>query len=80
MKMTVFCVVALHSRVKLTDISEVLTASIITDRPDDGGSNHLRNVRRLLPDYTAQQSKGQLCSMLRLFHLIQQSLQLKHCR
>jgi hypothetical protein len=23
--------------------------------PDDGGSKHLRNVRKLLPDYTVQQ-------------------------
>jgi hypothetical protein len=27
--------------------------------PDDGGSNHLWNIGKLLPDYTAQQSRRQ---------------------
>jgi hypothetical protein len=29
------------------------------DRPDDGGSNHLWNVGKLLPDYTAQHPRRQ---------------------
>jgi hypothetical protein len=28
-------------------------------RPDDGGSKYIRNVGKLLPDYTAQQSRKQ---------------------
>jgi hypothetical protein len=40
MKMTVFWVVALYSLVEVTDVSEMLTASIIR-YPDDGGSTHL---------------------------------------
>jgi hypothetical protein len=27
------------------------------DHPDDGGSKNLRNVGKLLPDYTAQQTQ-----------------------
>jgi hypothetical protein len=38
---------------KLTDVSEVLTASIIRV-PDDGGNNYLWNVCQFLRDYTAQ--------------------------
>jgi hypothetical protein len=41
----------------LTDVSDVLTASIIPGRPDDGGSQHLSNVGQFLPDYTAQHPK-----------------------
>jgi hypothetical protein len=36
---------------KLTDVSEALTAPIITvmmNRPDDGGSKHFRNVGQFL--------------------------------
>jgi hypothetical protein len=29
------------------------------DRPDDGGSKHLWNVDKLLPDYTLQQPRRQ---------------------
>jgi hypothetical protein len=36
------------------DVSEVLADSI-TYKPVDGGSKHLSNVGKLLPDYTAQQ-------------------------
>jgi hypothetical protein len=28
--------------------------ALLTRRPDDGGSKHLWNVSKLLPDYTAQ--------------------------
>jgi hypothetical protein len=55
MKATVFWDVAPYSLAKV--VSEVLAVSIImmsTDCPDDGGSKHLRNVGKLLPDYTAQ--------------------------
>jgi hypothetical protein len=34
------------------------------DRPDDGGSNHLLNVGKLLPDNTAQQPRRQSPSYL----------------
>jgi hypothetical protein len=54
MNMTVFCDVANVFSQKSTDVSEVLTASIIrgTHRPDEG-SKHFRNVGKLLRDYTA---------------------------
>jgi hypothetical protein len=53
MEMIVFWIVAPCSLAeKFTDVSEVLTASIIRammgDRPDDGGSKHLRNFGELL--------------------------------
>jgi hypothetical protein len=40
-KMAAFWVVAPCSLVEVHQISEVLTASIITHRPDDGGSKDL---------------------------------------
>jgi hypothetical protein len=40
---------------------QVLTTAS-THRLDDGGSKHLRNVGKLLPDYTAQQSSRQRSS------------------
>jgi hypothetical protein len=41
----------------------MLAASIITHRPDDGGSKHLRKVGKLLPDYTVLQPRKQLSSL-----------------
>jgi hypothetical protein len=43
---------------KFSDISEVLPASIIrvTHRPNDRGSQYLRNVCKLLPDQTARKT------------------------
>jgi hypothetical protein len=35
----------------------------VTHRPDDGGSKHLRNVCKLLLDYTAQQPRRQSIEM-----------------
>jgi hypothetical protein len=35
-----------------------------TDRPDNGGSKHLRNVGKLLPEYTAQQTQKTVISIL----------------
>lgn len=40
------------------DVSEVLAVSITYD-PDDGGSKHVLNVGRLLPDYTVPHPKTQ---------------------
>jgi hypothetical protein len=42
----------------------VLAASRLTHRPDDGGSKQLRNVGKLLPDYTAQQPRRQPSSFV----------------
>jgi hypothetical protein len=49
---------------KFTDVSDELTASIITDdhRCDDTGSKHVSNDDKLLPDYTAQHKRRQLSS------------------
>jgi hypothetical protein len=47
MKMAVFWVIASNIR------------AMSTHRPDDGGSKHLWNVSKLLPDYTAQQPRRQ---------------------
>jgi hypothetical protein len=41
---------------KFAEVSEVLTASIIQG---DGGSKHLLNVGKLIPDCTAQHPKRQ---------------------
>jgi hypothetical protein len=38
-------------------------------RPDDGGSNDLCNVGKLLPDYTAQQPRRQPSSYVLIYHL-----------
>jgi hypothetical protein len=44
----------------VTDVSQVLPVSIIrAHRPDNGGRKYLWNVGKLLPDYTAQQSRTQ---------------------
>jgi hypothetical protein len=45
---------------KLTDVSEVPTAFIITHHSDEGGSTYLRNVGQFLPDYTAQHPTRQI--------------------
>jgi hypothetical protein len=45
--------ILLCSLYKLTDFSEFLLPHIITRRPEDGGSKHLRNVGQFLRDYTA---------------------------
>jgi hypothetical protein len=37
----------------------VAPCSLVTHRPDDGGSKHLRNVGKLLPDYMAEQPRRQ---------------------
>jgi hypothetical protein len=37
----------------------VAPCSLVTHRPDDGGSKVLRNVGKLLPDYTALQLRRQ---------------------
>jgi hypothetical protein len=61
----VFWVVALCNLVEFTDVLEALAVSIIramSNRPDDGGSKHLSNVGKLLPDYTAQQPRRQSSS------------------
>jgi hypothetical protein len=36
-----------------------VSCTLLTRRPDDGGSKHLWNVGKLLPDYTAQQPRRQ---------------------
>jgi hypothetical protein len=38
---------------KFTNISEMLTTSIITNSPHDGSSEHLWNTGKLLPDHMA---------------------------
>jgi hypothetical protein len=40
----------------------------MSDRPDDGGSKHLWNAGKLLPDYTAQQPRRQQSSYHTSFH------------
>jgi hypothetical protein len=49
-----------------TDVSELCTAYIIMamNRCDDGGSKHLRNIGKFVPDYTAQHPRGRLYSVL----------------
>jgi hypothetical protein len=43
-----------------SDVSEVFPASVTrTHRTDGGGSKHLSNVSKLLPDYMAQHPKRQ---------------------
>jgi hypothetical protein len=42
---------------KLTDVSEVITASIIRAPPNDGGSKYLWNVGQFIRDYQPQQSR-----------------------
>jgi hypothetical protein len=42
----------------------MLAASIIRDRPDDGGSKNLSNVGKLLPVCTAQHSRRLHIQML----------------
>jgi hypothetical protein len=51
-KKYIFWIVAPCSLVVVTDVSEV-------ERPDDGGSRHFRNVGKLVPDCTAQQTRRQ---------------------
>jgi hypothetical protein len=55
--MTVFWVVAPCS---LVEVYRRFTGA--SDRPDDGGSKHLWNVDKLLPDYTTQQPRTQSSS------------------
>jgi hypothetical protein len=45
-----------------TDISEVLAAFINRVMTDDVGSNHIRKIGKLLPDYMVQQPKRQQSS------------------
>jgi hypothetical protein len=45
-------------------LSCVRSFETLTHRSDDGGSKHLCNVGKLLPDYTAQQLRRQLSSYL----------------
>jgi hypothetical protein len=51
-------------------------ASIIRamSRPDDGGSKDLRNVGKLLPDYTAQQPRRQTSSIHVLYAFTRMTL------
>jgi hypothetical protein len=51
MKAAVLCAAAAVAWRKFTDVSETLAASIMSD--DDEGNKHLRNVCKLLPNYTA---------------------------
>jgi hypothetical protein len=37
--------------------ASIFKACLLTHRPDDGGSKHLWNIGKLLPDYTAQQRR-----------------------
>jgi hypothetical protein len=57
MKMAVFWVVAPCSLVEVY-------RRFRGDRPDDGGSKYLLNVGKLLPDYTALQTRRQSSSAL----------------
>jgi hypothetical protein len=52
--MTPFWNTAACSLVEADNVSAVHTASIIMDRPDDGGSKYLWNVDQLLRDYRQQ--------------------------
>jgi hypothetical protein len=49
---------------KITDVLEVLAASIIRAMSNHGGSKNLWNVGKHLPDYTAQQPRRQPSSFL----------------
>jgi hypothetical protein len=55
-KMIVFWDFALFG---LLEIDRRFTGSPFTHRPDDGGSKHLWNVGKLLPDYMAQHPRRQ---------------------
>jgi hypothetical protein len=62
--MTAFRDVAPCSLVGITDVSVVLTASIIRDytiwcQPDDGDSKQLWEAGQFLPDYKTQQLRRQ---------------------
>jgi hypothetical protein len=61
-QMAVFWVVALFSLVEVYH-----RCRGTCDRPDDGGSKHLWNVGKLLPDYTVLQPRRQLSSYLPLW-------------
>lgn len=57
---------ALCSQVKFTEFPHLLIAVVIrarNHRPDDGDSKYVRNVNKLLPDYTLQQSSLYLTAM-----------------
>jgi hypothetical protein len=57
--MTLFGMLCRAVAQKLTDVSEVLIASIImAKRPHDGVSKHLRNFSKFLRYYTAQHLRG----------------------
>jgi hypothetical protein len=62
MNMTVFWDVAPCSLAEVFDVLE--------DRPDDGGSKHLLNVGKFLPDYTAQHPRRQPSSRITLLFTI----------
>jgi hypothetical protein len=58
---SVRCQVLTVVSMKITVFWVVAPCSLV-DRPDDGGSNHLGNVGKLLPDYTAQHRRRQSSS------------------
>jgi hypothetical protein len=53
--------VLMAANIKIT-VFQVVAPCSLSHRPDDGGSKHLRNVGKLLPDYTAQQPRRQSSS------------------
>jgi hypothetical protein len=65
LKMAVFWVVASCSLVEFKGSCCLLHQG--DNRPDDGGSKHLWNVGKFLPDYTALQSRRQQSSSLHVW-------------
>jgi hypothetical protein len=62
-------IIAVYSRNRTKTVSKVMTR-----RPDDEDSPHLRNVGQLLPDCTAQIPEGRNFRILRLENLKYSSL------
>jgi hypothetical protein len=48
-------------------LKQVWPRAVISNRPEDGGSKHFRNVGKLPPDYTTQQLGRQSSAYIKKF-------------